>query len=40
MEVLRATEILEKEINENAQKKAECILAEAKKECKQFFTYK
>lgn len=35
MEVLRATEILEKEINENAQKKAECILAEAKKECKQ-----
>lgn len=34
MEVLRATEILEKEINENAKKKAEQVLAEAKLECK------
>lgn len=34
MEVLRATEILEKEINENAKKKAACILAEAESECK------
>ena len=34
MEVLRATEILEREINENAKKKAACILAEAESECK------
>lgn len=34
MEVLRATEILENEINENAKKKAACILAEAESECK------
>lgn len=34
MEVLRTTEILENEINENAKKKAACILAEAESECR------
>lgn len=35
MEVLRATEILENEINENAKKKAACILAEAESKCRE-----
>lgn len=34
MEVLRATEILENEINENVKKEAACILAEAESECR------